>query len=47
MEKYEKEKLQAELAGKLLKAIEIAIDKEDWDEAKKLTKLFNSIDRGW
>ena len=47
MEKYDKEKLQAKIAGKVLKAIEIAVDGQNWDEAKKLTKLFNNIDRGW
>ena len=47
MEKYDKEKLQAKIAGKVLKAIEIAVNGENWDEAKKLIKLFNNIDRGW
>lgn len=47
MEKYAKEKLIAEINGKVLKSISAAVDDENWDKAKELAKLFNKIDRGW
>ena len=47
MEKYIKEKLQAEISGEILYAVKDAVQAKDWDETKKLLKLYNSLDRGW
>ena len=47
MEKYVKEKLQSEISGDILCAVKDAVQSKDWDEAKKLAKLYNLLDRGW
>lgn len=47
MEKHEFEKRQQDLRAKILPLIEASIDKADTDTAKKWTKLYNLLDRGW
>ena len=47
MEKHEREKMQSEIASVILPAVLVAVENSDWDQAKKLMKLYNSVDRGW
>lgn len=47
MEKHEFEKRQQDLRAKILPLIEASIDKADTEKAKKWTKLYNLLDRGW
>lgn len=47
MKKHEREELQSELAGKILKQVEAAINDNDYKQANELVKLFNKLDRGW
>ena len=47
MEKHEREKLQEKNATTVLLAATEAIKNSDWVEAKKLVKLYNSIEMGY
>lgn len=47
MKKHEREEIQEQLAGKVLLMLKKAIDAEDLEQAKKLSTLYNKIDRGW
>lgn len=47
MKKHEREEMQNELAGAVLLMLKKAIDTEDLDQAKKLSTLYNRLERGW
>jgi hypothetical protein len=47
MKKHEREELQEKIAGKILIKIEKAIEAGDLKEAKKLSLLYNRLDKGW
>ena len=47
MKKHEREEVQDQLAGKVLLMLQKAIEAGDLDEAKKLSTLYNRLDRGW
>jgi hypothetical protein len=47
MKKHEREEIQDQLAGAVLIMLKKAIDAGDVKEAKKLSALYNRLDRGW
>lgn len=47
MKKYEREEILEKLAGKILLQLTDAIEAGDLKEAKKISTLYNKIDRGW
>lgn len=47
MKKHEREELQQDLSSRILLQVKDLIDSEDYDEARKLMKLYNQLDRGW
>lgn len=47
MKKHEREEIQEQLAGKVLLMLQKAIDDGDIKEAKKLSSLYNRLERGW
>ena len=47
MKKHEREEVQDQLAGAVLLMLKKAVDAEDLEQARKLTKLYNQLDRGW
>jgi hypothetical protein len=47
MKKHEREEIQDELAGEVLLLLKKAIKEGDLKEAKKLSTLYNKLDRGW
>jgi hypothetical protein len=47
MKKHEREELQQDLSSRILLQVKDLIDSGDHDEARKLMKLYNQLDRGW
>lgn len=47
MKKHEREELQQDLSSKILLQVRDLIDDGNYDEARKLMKLYNQLDRGW
>lgn len=47
MKKHEREEIQDQLAGAVLLMMKKAIEEGDVKEAKKLSALYNRLDRGW
>ena len=47
MKKHEREELQDQLAGAALLMLKKAIEEGDLKQAKKLSALYNRLDRGW
>ena len=47
MKKHEREELQQDLSSRILLQVKDLIDDGNYDEARKLMKLYNQLDRGW